>query len=126
MKWQYFMKKYLSELNKFEGEANEKMELAHHLMPGVAKVAGSIKGEDKSQTMKQGFDHVLKKCLDTINEKGKVGKGGVVKDPALHEEVIADIINFAESLGLSSKGVTESPILGPKGNKEFLIYLTSK
>ncbi|MBC8316453.1 MAG: TlyA family RNA methyltransferase [Desulfobulbaceae bacterium] len=58
--------------------------------------------------------------------KGKVGKGGVVKDPALHEEVITDIINFAESLGLSSKGVTESPILGPKGNKEFLIYLTSK
>lgn len=58
--------------------------------------------------------------------KGKVGKGGVVKDPALHEEVIADIITFAESLGLISLGVTDSPILGPKGNKEFLIYLTSK
>lgn len=42
--------------------------------------------------------------------KGKVGKGGVVKDPALHEEVIADIINFTESLGLTSEGVTESPI----------------
>jgi 23S rRNA (cytidine1920-2'-O)/16S rRNA (cytidine1409-2'-O)-methyltransferase len=57
--------------------------------------------------------------------KGKVGKGGVVKDPALHEEVIADIINFTEPLGLASEGVTESPILGPKGNKEFLIYLMS-
>lgn len=58
--------------------------------------------------------------------KGKVGKGGVVKDPVLHQEVIAEIINFAESLGLTSEGVTNSPILGPKGNKEFLIYLTSK
>ena len=58
--------------------------------------------------------------------KGKVGKGGVVKDPTLHEEVIADIINFTESLGLTSEGMTESPILGPKGNKEFLIYLTSR
>ena len=58
--------------------------------------------------------------------KGKVGKGGVVKDPALHEEVITDIIAFTESLGLISQGVTASPILGPKGNKWFLIYLTSK
>lgn len=57
--------------------------------------------------------------------KGKVGKGGVVKDPDLHEEVIADIITFCQSLSLISQGVTESPILGPKGNKEFLIYLTS-
>ncbi len=55
--------------------------------------------------------------------KGMVGKGGVVKDPLLHEQVIKEIIEFTDSLGLSNKGVTASPILGPKGNKEFLIYL---
>lgn len=56
--------------------------------------------------------------------RGKVGKGGVVREESLHDEVIAHIGDFASSLQLTSKGITESPILGPKGNKEFLIYLT--
>ena len=57
--------------------------------------------------------------------KGKVGKGGVVRDPELHQEIIDDIIGFCADLGLQSKGVTPSPILGPKGNTEFLLYLVS-
>jgi len=57
--------------------------------------------------------------------RGKVGKGGVVRDPALHQEVIDDIIDFCASLKLQSRGITPSPILGPKGNKEFLIHLIS-
>jgi len=57
--------------------------------------------------------------------RDKVSKGGVVKDTALHEKTIADITDFAGSLGLKSLGVTPSPILGPKGNREFLIYLVS-
>lgn len=58
-------------------------------------------------------------------EKGKIGKGGVVRDPALHDEVIADIIDFIGQLGLHHTNVTDSPILGPKGNKEFLIEIIS-
>lgn len=58
--------------------------------------------------------------------RGKVGKGGVVRDPTLHQEVINEIIGFSETLGLKSSGVTPSPLLGPKGNKEFLIHLISK
>ena len=58
--------------------------------------------------------------------RGKVGKGGVVRDPELHGQVIDKIINFAADLGLASQGVTASPILGPKGNKEFLIFLTGE
>ena len=58
--------------------------------------------------------------------RGKVGKGGVVRDPELHQEVINEIIIFCETLGLESHGVTPSPILGPKGNKEFLIHLVSQ
>ena len=58
--------------------------------------------------------------------RGKVGKGGVVRNPALHQEVIDEIIDFGISMGLESHGITPSPILGPKGNKEFLIHLTSQ
>ena len=57
--------------------------------------------------------------------RGKVGKGGVVRDPSLHQEVIDEIISFCATLGLESQGITPSPILGPKGNKEFLIHLIS-
>ena len=57
--------------------------------------------------------------------RGKVGKGGVVRDPALHQEVIDEIIDFCTTLELKSCGVTPSPILGPKGNKEFLVHLIS-
>jgi 23S rRNA (cytidine1920-2'-O)/16S rRNA (cytidine1409-2'-O)-methyltransferase len=52
----------------------------------------------------------------------RVGKGGVVRDPALHEEVCARIRAwFARQPGWTVIGLTESPILGPEGNKEFLI-----
>jgi 23S rRNA (cytidine1920-2'-O)/16S rRNA (cytidine1409-2'-O)-methyltransferase len=54
--------------------------------------------------------------------KGEVGKGGVVRDPAQHEAVCAAIARWLENeQGWSVLGVAESPILGPKGNREFLI-----
>lgn len=56
--------------------------------------------------------------------KGDIGKGGVVRDPTLHEAVILSTIDFIHSLGLHHTSVTPSPILGPKGNKEFLIEIT--
>lgn len=55
--------------------------------------------------------------------KGEVGKGGVVKDPSLHRKVIERISGLSQDLGLRILGVTESPLPGPKGNKEFFIYL---
>ncbi len=55
--------------------------------------------------------------------RGAVGKGGVVRDEQKHREVIAAVQKLAESLHMEVIGVTESPILGPKGNREFLIYL---
>jgi 23S rRNA (cytidine1920-2'-O)/16S rRNA (cytidine1409-2'-O)-methyltransferase len=55
--------------------------------------------------------------------KGEVGKGGVVRDAALHQKVIDRISTFSRELGLRVLGVTESLLLGPKGNKEFFIYL---
>ncbi|MEA3362223.1 MAG: TlyA family RNA methyltransferase [Thermodesulfobacteriota bacterium] len=55
--------------------------------------------------------------------KGQVGKGGVVKDGEQHELVVKQICDLADELNCMVLGVTESPILGPKGNREFLIYL---
>jgi len=55
--------------------------------------------------------------------KGQVGKGGVVRDTHLHEEVIRSLRGFFESLGLIFSGPVPSPILGPKGNQEFLTAL---
>jgi 23S rRNA (cytidine1920-2'-O)/16S rRNA (cytidine1409-2'-O)-methyltransferase len=54
--------------------------------------------------------------------KGRVGAGGVVRDPALHQEVCDRIAGWVESLpDWSLIGLTESPLRGPEGNKEFLI-----
>ncbi len=57
--------------------------------------------------------------------KGKVGKGGVVRDAALHDEVIRSLKEFFIETGLLCESVIPSPILGPKGNKEFIISMTS-
>ncbi len=58
--------------------------------------------------------------------RGQVGKGGVVRDEKKHREVIDSICSLVETLGLDVKGVLESPLLGPKGNKEFLIHLKKR
>jgi len=55
--------------------------------------------------------------------RGKVGKGGVVRSHEEHIRVIDEIKQASEALGFVVRGITESPLLGPKGNKEFLIYL---
>jgi len=57
--------------------------------------------------------------------KGLVGKGGVVRDPKLHSAVINDIKKWIKfEIKMNVLGVVESPILGPSGNKEFLIVAT--
>ena len=53
----------------------------------------------------------------------KVGKKGVVRDKAVHEEVIEKICSFALENGFSVLGLTFSPVKGPEGNIEYLIYL---
>ncbi len=53
--------------------------------------------------------------------RGLVGKGGVVRDPKLHRQVIGELESFCHSQGLMVAGVAESRLLGPKGNREFFI-----
>jgi 23S rRNA (cytidine1920-2'-O)/16S rRNA (cytidine1409-2'-O)-methyltransferase len=57
--------------------------------------------------------------------RADIGPGGVVSEALLHQKAIDKIIVFAEQSGLISKGIVASPILGPKGNREFLIHITS-
>ena len=58
--------------------------------------------------------------------KGRVGKGGVVRDPVLHRKVVDDLTLFFEASRWRVQGSIPSPLLGPKGNREFLIYMTRK
>ena len=48
---------------------------------------------------------------------------GVVRDPLIHRRVLVDILAFAESQGCGLRGLVRSPLLGPKGNTEFLVWL---
>lgn len=53
----------------------------------------------------------------------KVGKKGVVRDIAVHEDVIKEVLNFALSIGFNVEGLDYSPIKGPEGNIEYLACL---
>jgi 23S rRNA (cytidine1920-2'-O)/16S rRNA (cytidine1409-2'-O)-methyltransferase len=53
--------------------------------------------------------------------RDEVGKGGVVRDPAVHQRVCDDAVAWVASLGWTVAGVTQSPITGPEGNVEFLL-----
>lgn len=81
---------------------------------------------------------ILPAALGVLGEKGqlvclikpqfeagreKVGKKGVVKDRAVHREVIEKITDYAEEQGLGILGLSFSPIKGPEGNIEYLVYL---
>lgn len=55
----------------------------------------------------------------------KVGKKGVVRDPMVHIEVITNIVNASCELGFVPIGLTYSPVKGPEGNIEYLIYLAN-
>jgi 23S rRNA (cytidine1920-2'-O)/16S rRNA (cytidine1409-2'-O)-methyltransferase len=62
-----------------------------------------------------------------VKPQFEVGKGrtdhGVVRDPAVHAEVLRAVVASAAALGLGSRDVIASPILGPEGNREFLLHL---
>jgi 23S rRNA (cytidine1920-2'-O)/16S rRNA (cytidine1409-2'-O)-methyltransferase len=53
--------------------------------------------------------------------RGEVGKGGVVRDPTVHDRVCTDVRAWIEGLGWRVEGIERSPITGPEGNVEFLI-----
>ena len=55
--------------------------------------------------------------------KGKVGKGGVVRDPELRAEAVTVVVDFAKTMGFAVKGQIESPLRGPAGYVEYLAWM---
>jgi 23S rRNA (cytidine1920-2'-O)/16S rRNA (cytidine1409-2'-O)-methyltransferase len=55
--------------------------------------------------------------------KGQVGKGGVVRDPQQHYQVLRGVLSTAQACGFEVRAGMVSPLLGPKGNREFLVHL---
>jgi len=58
--------------------------------------------------------------------RGKVGRGGIVRDPELHREVLRRVTRFAGEAGASVQGVVPSPIPGAEGNAEFFVHLAAR
>ncbi len=83
------------------------------------------------------LDKILGPVLTTLKPRGHIvalvkpqfeaGKGrtdkGVVRDPAIHREVLERVVAAAQDHGLGTRAVIASPILGPEGNREFLVHL---
>jgi len=55
--------------------------------------------------------------------KGKVGKGGVVRNETERKAAVEEITAFATGFGLAVKGILASPLIGPAGNQEYLAWL---
>ncbi len=75
------------------------------------------------ELLKQGGEMVclIKPQFEAGREK--VGKKGVVRDAKVHEEVIEKVITYAESIGFSVQGLDFSPVRGPEGNIEYLLFI---
>ncbi len=89
----------------------------------VAFISLTMVMEPLKNVMKQGASMVclIKPQFEAGREN--VGKKGVVRDAAIHYQVIEKIINYADGLGFKIIGLEYSPIRGPEGNIEYLLYL---
>jgi len=65
---------------------------------------------------------LIKPQFESTRVEASRGKG-VIRDPQIHKRVVGMISDFALGEGYTNNGIIESPLLGPKGNREFLIYL---
>ncbi len=80
---------------------------------------------------KEGDDnqHLQGKVIALIKPQFEAGRQqvgrnkGVIRDPLIHHQVLLDILGFAEELGYAVRGLIRSPLTGPKGNVEFLVWL---
>ena len=84
-----------------------------------SNVAGSIELEIGDRTL--GIVALIKPQFEA--GRGKLSKRGVVRDPEVHRAVLEDIVQFAAESGLGLSGLMASPVVGPKGNVEFLAWL---
>ena len=65
---------------------------------------------------------LVKPQFEAGRREASRGKG-VIRDPAIHRQVLLDVLNYAKELGYAVRGLLRSPLTGPKGNQEFLAWL---
>jgi 23S rRNA (cytidine1920-2'-O)/16S rRNA (cytidine1409-2'-O)-methyltransferase len=73
----------------------------------------------------QGIIALIKPQFEAGKREAARSKG-VIRDPLIHKQVLIDLLNFAQQAGFGIGGLVRSPILGPKGNTEFLVWLTNQ
>lgn len=95
------------------------------LLPVVQKWLFPLSSFVKEQQTKEARGGTLA-LIKPQFEAGKkdVARGdGVIRDPEIHRQVLLDVLGFARREGFHLRGLTRSPLLGPKGNAEFLVWL---
>ena len=88
------------------------------LLPVIKK--WNIEGKTKEE---RGEIVALIKPQFEAGKKDVARGDGVIRDPEIHRQVLLDVLGFAEAEGFQIRGLIKSPLLGPKGNAEFLVWL---
>jgi 23S rRNA (cytidine1920-2'-O)/16S rRNA (cytidine1409-2'-O)-methyltransferase len=86
----------------------------------LAELPGAKEGEKGEDS--GGIISLIKPQFEAGRQETARHKG-VIRDPAIHQKILVDLLSFAKELGFDVKGITASPVLGPKGNREFLAWL---
>jgi 23S rRNA (cytidine1920-2'-O)/16S rRNA (cytidine1409-2'-O)-methyltransferase len=79
--------------------------------------------ESERGKKKEGIVIALIKPQFEAGKKDVARGEGVIRDPEIHRQVLLDVLNFAQADGWGVRGLIRSPLLGPKGNTEFLVWL---
>ena len=82
---------------------------------------GSAKSLRNNEMVQQAYLGTAHRAAIVLEGWDTAGKGGVVRDPAVHARVCDEVVAWLEASGWRVGGVTESPITGPEGNVEFLV-----
>jgi 23S rRNA (cytidine1920-2'-O)/16S rRNA (cytidine1409-2'-O)-methyltransferase len=98
------------------------------LLPVIRKWLPSPHSGDRATPERKGLG-VRAELIALIKPQFEAGRrdvargDGVIRDPQIHRQVLFDILSFAQSEGMGLRGLIKSPLLGPKGNAEFLVWL---
>jgi 23S rRNA (cytidine1920-2'-O)/16S rRNA (cytidine1409-2'-O)-methyltransferase len=82
-----------------------------------------VKGWFRSPSGQVGGVIALIKPQFEAGRKETARNKGVIRDPEIHQQVLMDVLSFAHKVGFNLRGLMRSPLLGPKGNVEFLTWL---
>jgi len=118
--------RYLSPGDLYEGEAPARLAAVDVSFIGLAKVLPAVRRLvlDRAAPGERADVVVLVKPQFEAGRE-HVGKKGVVRDPAVHEAVLRQVTAAAREQGFEVAGRERSPITGPEGNVEFLLWLTT-